>query len=165
MCEDCDVAANRLSPDPEVAEFAGQLFFRLWRATHARVTEEFETIGLTTASFAVLNFVAAHNGAIQQEIGTAMGIDPSTMVSLIDGLEGAALAQRRTHASDRRARAVTITSKGRRRLARARQTALDVEGQILGGLSARERAELKTLMRRALDAAPVPAPWTEAEGD
>ena len=48
-----------------------------------------------------------------------MGIDPSTMVSLIDELEGEGLAKRRPHPEDRRARQVSITPKGRRRLVRA----------------------------------------------
>ena len=75
------------STDTEIAEFAGQLFFRLWRASHSHVTEALQTIGLTTALFGVLNLLGARDGAIQQELGSAMGIDPSTMVSLIDQLE------------------------------------------------------------------------------
>src|SRR5687768_6506419 len=105
---------------PEVAEFAGQLFFRLWRATHTQTAAALETIGLTPALFAVLNFLRARDGAIQQEIGAAMGIDPSTMVALIDQLEGAGLAKRRAHPKDRRAREVGLTAKGRRTLERGR---------------------------------------------
>ena len=112
-----------LSTDTEVAEFAGQLFFRLWRASHTRVAERLESIGLTTALFGVLNFLGARDGAIQLEIATAMGIDPSTMVSLVDELESAGLAKRRPHPKDRRAREVTITPKGRRVLERARRMA------------------------------------------
>ena len=83
--------------DTEVAEFAGQLLFRLWRASHTRTAAALESIGLTPALFAVLSFLRAREGAIQQEIGAAMGIDPSTMVALIDGLERAGLAKRRPH--------------------------------------------------------------------
>src|ERR1051325_1251552 len=77
------------------AEFAGQLFFRLWRATHTRTAELLGSIGLTPALFALLNVTGAREGAIQQELGTALGIDRSTMVSLIDQLERAGLAKRR----------------------------------------------------------------------
>ena len=83
--------------DTEVAEFAGQLLFRLWRASHTRTAAALESIGLTPALFAVLSFLRAREGAIQQEIGAAMGIDPSTMVALIDELERAGLAKRRPH--------------------------------------------------------------------
>src|SRR5215207_3172619 len=153
------------SPDTEVAEFAGQLFFRLWRASHARIAEGLETIGLTPALFGVLNFLGARTGAIQQEIGSAMGIDPSTMVSLIDQLETAGLAKRRPHPTDRRAREVAITPKGRRLLERGRRMALQVEDEVLRGLTANERRELLTLLRRALDSAPAQSLWSTEEGD
>jgi DNA-binding MarR family transcriptional regulator len=74
------------SADTAVVEYAGQLFFRLWRASHTRTAEALESLGLTTALFALLNILGTHEGANQQEIGAAMGIDPSTMVSLIDQL-------------------------------------------------------------------------------
>src|SRR5579875_1250265 len=125
------MATDPLAAAPEIAEFAGQLFFRLWRATHTRVAAAFASVGLTTASFAVLNYLGAHPGATQRAIGTAMGIDPSTMVSLIDELQQAGLAARRPHPSDRRAHAVTITAKGRRALARARTMASQVEDEVL----------------------------------
>src|SRR5713101_588514 len=94
------------STSTEVAEFAGQLFFRLWRASHTRIAEALESIGLTPALFALLNVLGAREGAIQQEIGSAMGIDRSTMVVLIDELEAPGLAKRRAHPKDRRAREV-----------------------------------------------------------
>jgi DNA-binding MarR family transcriptional regulator len=152
-------------PDAAVAEFAGQLFFRLWRASHTRVAEALESLGLTPASFGLLNLVAARDGAIQQELGSEMGIDPSTMVALIDRLEGAGLAKRRPCERDRRAREVVITPKGRRVLDKGRQTALDVEDEVLRGLSEAERRDLIALLRRALEAAPAQPLWSTAEGD
>jgi DNA-binding MarR family transcriptional regulator len=47
-----------------------------------------------------------------------MGTDPSTMVSLVDQLEHAGLAQRRPLPEDRRAREILITPKGQRTLKR-----------------------------------------------
>lgn len=153
------------SPDPESAEFAGQLFFRLWRASHTRIANGLESIGLTPASFGVLNVLGARKGAIQQEVGSAMGIDPSTMVSLIDQLEGAGLAKRRPHPTDRRAREVVITPKGRRLLERGRRMALQVEDEVLGGLTAKERREMLRLLRRALESGPAQPLWSSEEGD
>jgi len=151
--------------DFEIAEFAGQLFFRLWRASHTRVAGALEAIGLTPALFGVLNLISARDGAIQQELGSAMGIDPSTMVSLIDQLEQAGLAKRRPDPRDRRARQVSITAKGRRQLERARSLALDAEDEVLGGLSSSERQELLHLLRRAFETAPPQPLWSAAEGD
>jgi DNA-binding MarR family transcriptional regulator len=149
----------------EVAEFAGQLFFRLWRASHTRIAAALESVGLTPALFALLNVLGAREGAIQQELGSAMGVDPSTMVSLIDALETAGLAKRRPHPTDRRAREVALTPKGRRALERARRMAVQVEDDVLRGLTAAERRELLTLLRRALDSAPPQSLWRAEEGD
>jgi MarR family transcriptional regulator, transcriptional regulator for hemolysin len=157
--------ATTPSTDTEVAEFAGQLFFRLWRASHTRIAQALESIGLTPPRFALLNVLGARKGAIQQEIGAAMGIDPSTMVSLIDELETSGLAKRRPHPTDRRAREVAITPKGRRALERARRLATEVDDEVLQGLTAAERRQLLTLLRRALDSAPPQSLWRAEEGD
>jgi DNA-binding MarR family transcriptional regulator len=162
MCEDHTVA-TKPSPETEVAEFAGQLFFRLWRVSHERTAEALESVGLTPPLFALLNVLGTRRGAIQQEIGQVMGIDPSTMVSLIDQLESAGLAKRRTHPKDRRAREVSITPKGLRALERARGLAARVEDDVLRGLSAAERDQLLTLLRRALVSAPPQPLWRAEE--
>jgi DNA-binding MarR family transcriptional regulator len=154
-----------VSTDTEVAEYAGQLFFRLWRASHERTAMALEAVGLTPALFGVLNFLGVRKGAIQQEIGAAMGIDPSTMVSLIDELERKGLAKRRPHPSDRRAREVSITRKGRRLLERCRKMAHEVEDEVLRGLTVAERRELLKLLRRALSEAPPQTLWSGDEGD
>jgi MarR family transcriptional regulator, transcriptional regulator for hemolysin len=156
--------ATRPSADPPVTEFVGQFFFRLWRATHTRTADALASVGLTPALFALLNVIAAREGAIQQELGSALGIDRSTMVSLVDQLEAAQLAQRRPSATDRRAREVAITPKGRRLLQRARRLISQVEDEVLAGLTADERRELLALLRRALDSAPAQPFWSAEEG-
>jgi DNA-binding MarR family transcriptional regulator len=157
--------ATSSATDDAVTEFAGQLFFRLWRVSHTRTAQALESLGLTTALFALLSLLGTREGAIQQELGSAMGVDPSTMVSLIDQLEGAGLAKRRPRPTDRRAREVVITPKGRRVLERARQSAMRVEDEVLRGLSAAERRQMLALLHRALDSAPPQSLWTAAEGD
>jgi DNA-binding MarR family transcriptional regulator len=92
-----------------------------------------------------------------------MGIDPSAMVKLINQLEDAGLAERRRRPNDRRAWEVVITSKGRRTLGRARKLATEIEDDVLAGLTAGERRQLMTLLRRALASAPPPPPWRTEE--
>jgi DNA-binding MarR family transcriptional regulator len=153
------------SADTAAAEYAGQLFFRLWRVSHTRTAEALDSLGLTTAQFALLNVLGTHEGAIQQELGATMGIDPSTMVSLIDQLEAARLAKRRPRPTDRRAREVVITPKGRRVLEQARRLATQVEDDVFGGLSSAERRQVLALLRRALESAPPQSLWTAEEGE
>src|ERR687898_953053 len=151
------------SAEPPVTEFTGQLFFRLWRASHVRAADVLGSVGLTPALFALLNVIGAREGAIQQELGSALGIDRSTMVSLIDQLESAGLARRRPSATDRRAREIAITPKGRRHLQRARGLISQVEDEVLAGLTAEERHELLALLRSALDSAPAQPLWSAEE--
>ena len=148
-----------------MTEFAGQLLFRLWRASHVRAADALGSVGLTPALFALLNVIGAREGAIQQELGSALGIDRSTMVSLIDQLESAGLAKRRPSATDRRAREIATTPKGRRLLQRSRQMILETVDEVLAGLTADERGELLSLLRRALESAPAQPLWTSQEGD
>jgi len=151
-----------MPPDPNdhITDFAGQLFFRLWRVTHTQTAAALQSVGLTPPLFAILNYLDAHEGAIQQQIGAAMAIDPSTMVALVDELEREGLAKRRPHARDRRAREVLLTPKGRRALKRARELAAEVEGDVLRGLSAAERAELIGLMKKAFATLPEQPLWS-----
>lgn len=155
--------AREVSTDIEVAEFAGQLFFRLWRASHACTAQALDSLGLTTTTFAVLNVLGAREGTIQQQLSTDMGIDPSVMVKLINQLEEAGLAERRRRPNDRRAWEVTITPEGRDTLQQAKQLASEVEDEILGGLTADDRRQLLALLRRALASAPPQPLWRADE--
>ena len=94
-----------------------------------------------------------------------MGIDRSTMVSLIDQLEDAGLAKRRPSRTDRRAREIIITPKGRRLLKRARGLLAQTEDEVLGALNAEQRTELLALIRCVLGSAPAQPLWTSTEGD
>jgi DNA-binding MarR family transcriptional regulator len=157
--------AEEISPETALSELAGQLFFRLWRASHTRVAKALETLDLTPALFGLLNLLGRVEGANQQELGAAMGVDPSTMVSLIDELEARGLAKRQPHPKDRRARSVVLTAKGRRLRERGRQMASQVEDEVLGGLGAADRQELLRLLRLAHGSAPPQPPWSTEEGD
>jgi MarR family transcriptional regulator, transcriptional regulator for hemolysin len=85
------------------------------------------------------------------------------MVSLVDQLEAAGLAKRRPRPTDRRAREVVITPKGRRVLERARRLAMQVEDDVLRGLSRAERRRMLALLQCAVDASPPQSPWTAEE--
>jgi DNA-binding MarR family transcriptional regulator len=74
-------------------------------------------------------------------------------------------ARRRRHLRDCRAREVAIIPKGRRLLEQCRRMARQVEDEALSGLTADERRQLLTLLRRALDSAPSQSPWRAEEGD
>ena len=63
---------------------AGFLFGKIgWRATRL-FAAALEPMGLRPKHYGVLNFLDATPGASQQELGATMGIDPSSVVAIID---------------------------------------------------------------------------------
>lgn len=107
-----------------------------------------EAIGLHPREFGALSVIAADEGLTQHALAEEAGIDPSTMVATLDGLEARGLAERRPHASDRRKRAVFLTADGRQALKKGRAAAAAVGEKTLAPLDTAERAELNRLLRK-----------------
>lgn len=107
-----------------------------------------ETIGLTPRLWGALNVLDAEGAVTQQQLGQAVGMDPSSMVGTIDELESRGLVQRRRHPSDRRAYALQITPAGRRSLARGRKLAAAAQQDLLAPLDEDDRLKLHDLLLR-----------------
>jgi MarR family transcriptional regulator, transcriptional regulator for hemolysin len=75
-------------------------------------------LGLSVREFCVL-MKAAEGERTQNVVAELAALDKTTMVSTLDGLEQAGLAERRVSSSDRRARVVAVTPKGRKLLQKA----------------------------------------------
>lgn len=101
---------------------------------------------------AVLILVDAEGPALQQRLAERLGVDRTTMVSLVDELEASELLRRRRDPDDRRGYQVGVTPKGAQVLAKATEAIRGVEREFLGSLSAPEQRQLRTLLRAvALD--------------
>src|SRR3954451_9321424 len=117
-----------------------------WRGTRLFALA-LEPMGLRPKHYGVLNFLDAHPGVSQQELGATMGIDPSSVVAIIDdAFEGAGVAERRGDPSARRRYAIHLPRRGKTLLARARGAALAAEAELLADLDADERRELHLLL-------------------
>jgi DNA-binding MarR family transcriptional regulator len=112
-----------------------------------RFAERIGEIGLQPPQFRVLNMVDAAEGASQHAIGKAIGAPPSRMVAIVDELEERDLLERRPHPSDRRIRALHLTSEGRALLARGRRVAAGHEADLIRGLSDADRGRLVSLLQ------------------
>lgn len=105
-------------------------------------------MALTPGQFGVLALIQANPGLSQSALGQAMGVDRSTVVAVIDKLEGRALVQRAAAANDRRSNALRLSAEGMKRFAAALKRVYSHEKQITRRLSAGERTQLLTLLRR-----------------
>jgi DNA-binding MarR family transcriptional regulator len=118
-----------------------------------RFGERLASIGLTTWMWGALNVLDAEGTITQQQLGKAIGMDPSSMVAAIDELESKGLVQRRAHPSDRRAHALHVTDQGHEVLARARKVSVEAQEELLAPLNADERRQLHELLTRLAIAA------------
>lgn len=113
-----------------------------------------DLLGLRLKEYVALANLREHNPVAQQELGEILCIDANNLVLLLNDLEAAGLALRRRDPEDRRRHLVEITDDGLRALEDAEEGIETVEDDVLAGLSAPERRELRDLLTKALLSAP-----------
>jgi DNA-binding MarR family transcriptional regulator len=121
---------------------------RLGEASRRRFHKALEPEGLHPRHFGVMTMLAAHPGMSQQQLHEKTGIDPSSMVAVIDELQARGLAERRPDPQDRRARQVFLTEQGLATLERIRGLAANLQREFFGVLTAEERKTLHALLRK-----------------
>jgi DNA-binding MarR family transcriptional regulator len=137
------------------------LLHRVGFALGSFLTDVVAPHGLSVRTWVVLSTAASNPGMTQLALGSALGLDKTTVTAAIDRLERAGLVSRREAPGDRRARVVDISEAGRRLAEQveaetsARQTALlaDVDQVDLDGL-------MRTLQQLAFGSFTKSAPMT-----
>jgi DNA-binding MarR family transcriptional regulator len=104
--------------------------------------------GIDGRELAVLVSLDEQDPLSQREAARRLGIDRTTMVALVDKLEGKGLAERRRHADDRRRNLVALTAAGRETLRLASVAAEDAERRFLEPLSEAEARRFRNALRR-----------------
>ena len=84
----------------------------------------------------------------QLALAQHLGVNRTVMTYLLDDLERAGLVERRPDPTDRRARRVAITDRGRALLREVKDRLRRAEDELLGPLDEQERATLRTLLQR-----------------
>ena len=122
------------------------------RRAQIRVFQDFAAamapLGLTPGQLGALLLIEANQGLSQTQLGTALGIDRSSVVPLLDRLEGLDLIRRTPHASDRRTHALALTENGVATIRRLLPVLDAHERRIAADLSASERRALMRLLGR-----------------
>jgi MarR family transcriptional regulator for hemolysin len=139
---------------------ADNLNWLLAVTSHALATEmhaALDELHVTPRAQCVLS-TAAQGEFSQTDLAQAVGLDKTTMVTTIDELEKAGLAERRPSATDRRARVIAVTDAGRRMVAEGEKVVARTQDEILSTLPARERkAFVDALTRLSRDRLATPA--------
>jgi MarR family transcriptional regulator, lower aerobic nicotinate degradation pathway regulator len=136
----------------ELARFPGYLLARLGEASRRRFAAALKEQELHPRDFGVMTLIAADPGLTQHQLHERTGIDPSSMVAVIDELEAVGLAERRPHPGDRRARSIYLTEHGQEALAEVQRIAAGLQGEMFGRLTKDELATLHALLRKLADA-------------
>jgi DNA-binding MarR family transcriptional regulator len=124
---------------------------RLTRLIHRRETEE--VIGMKLKHLIVLTQVRDFGGTVSQKLlGESLNFDANNLVLLLNDIEIDDRIKRERDPADRRRHVVVITKQGEKDLERAEQLLETLEDDLLGGLDAGERDELRRLLSRALEA-------------
>jgi DNA-binding MarR family transcriptional regulator len=142
-------SSARLGP-PLEARIA-YLLSKVGRRQSVRFTELLRPLGLRPKHFALMNAVDLADGPSQQQLGAALGLDPSGLISAIDELEAAGLLERRRAPDDRRRHALFLTPAGRSKLATARQASFTRGKELIAPLSGAEAQTLHDLLQRVAE--------------
>jgi|SRR5664279_3527099 len=126
------------------------LLTRLARVVYRASTEEL--LGIRLKELATLAYLRDHEDASQQALTQALMVDANSCVLLLNELEASGFAERRRDPDDRRRHIVALTPTGRQALERAERAQESIEDDVLAALDADERAALRTLLSRALEA-------------
>jgi DNA-binding MarR family transcriptional regulator len=94
----------------------------------------------------------------QIQLAALAGVDKTTMVSTVDDMEARGLAERRPSATDRRARIIAVTEKGRLLAEEGQQIVDRVHRDALAGFDPDRRETFVALLSDLAAAAPDPGP-------
>jgi len=109
-----------------------------------------ELLGMPPKLMLALSYLEDRGDTPQQELADALGVDANMVVLLLNELEEKGYVERRRDARDRRRHRVQITEQGQAALDRTEPARRAIEEEILGALSAEERATLADLLSRAV---------------
>lgn len=131
----------------------GAAFLLAQLGAHAttRFAERAGALGLTPPQTGLLRLLATGPGRSQQAVAGVLGVVPSAVVALVDGLEERGLVERRRGRTDRRTSELHLTDGGRAMLGRVAEVARAHEAEVTAALDADERATLVGLLRRVAD--------------
>jgi DNA-binding MarR family transcriptional regulator len=109
-----------------------------------------------------LKLLGEHGPMTQHAVGTALSLDPSNVVGLLNELEERGLVVRRRDPADRRRHIVELSTAGSGELGQTCDKLDRVEDDLFKALTADERALLYGLLARAVSAL-APASCTAAQ--
>lgn len=130
---------------------SGYLLYRLGLRSGQLVNAFLQESGLRLRHYALLRFLGTTEGALQRELSTSLGYDPSAIVGLVDDVEKLGFAERRPSPDDRRSRIVVLTEAGRAFLRDSDEAGRRATNELLQPLDPAEREVLHALLQKVAE--------------
>lgn len=128
------------------ARSVGFLLSQTGAVSAQRFASLLEPLGLSNADAGLIRLVGRQPGQSQQAVAENLGIAPSRLVALLDGLEEKGLIQRRRSPDDRRVSALHLTQRGEKTLAELGEVARRHDEEMCAGLDDHQRRQLADLL-------------------
>ena len=137
------------TPAPSAIHSSTALLGHLARISQAHSEASLEQVGLRPRQLVTLTLLRDAGPSTQQSLATALAIDRTNLVGLLNELETAGLLRRRRSEQDRRRHIVELTEAGAAKLGEAERALARAEAELLHGLDEQERQTLYELLQRA----------------
>jgi DNA-binding MarR family transcriptional regulator len=139
-------APEAIGPSPTVDSEITWLLHRAAQRMHAATGEVAERYGLTMRDYIVLSALDKTPGLTQGELGKALGLDKTTLMSQLDRLEGRALVVRHGDPRDRRLRIPVITDDGQALRTKVADACSAAEASVLNGFGPDQVQTLRRML-------------------
>ncbi|MGB8406968.1 MAG: MarR family transcriptional regulator [Mycobacterium sp.] len=146
-----DVSRSQQRPSADALPRLGHLLKQAYLQFTGLTSAALEPLGITALEWAALLRFDEEPSLSQAGLARLLGIDRTTMVALIDQLEGKGLVKRRPHDEDRRKNAVELTADGRNLKKRAAQLVDACERQFLAALPKSDAQQFKTALQALIE--------------
>ena len=127
----------------------GFLLVRVAEAINRRFVALLAPLGIRPKHLHVLRYLDTHGSMSQQALADGIAVDPGNLIATLDELQAAGLISREVDRTDRRRRRLQITAGGTRTLHQGLAASKQADDEILGTLTARQRASLRAAALRA----------------
>ena len=131
----------------------GAAFLLAQLGAHAagRFADRVAPLGFTPPQTGLMYAIAGASGRSQQAVAEQLGMHPSRIVALVDGLERDGIVERRRNPQDRRNYALHLTDAGHTALAELSGASAEHEADLCAALTDDERIQLTQLLRRVAE--------------
>lgn len=117
----------------------------------SQFADKLKVIGLTPPDAGILRLLHIAAGLSQQELAGRLGIHPSRLVAILDGLEKQGFVERKPNPDDRRLYSLHLTKEGNKALEQIGKIAREHQDALLSALNKEEREALSAMLLRVAD--------------